>query len=44
MQTPPQRTGRASEVRINDFVGVRIQVDEHFQDKLPSGYRVSRRA
>ena len=36
-----RRTCSTCEVRVDDLVGVRIQVDEHLQDELTGGLSIS---
>lgn len=38
------RTGGAGEVRVDDLVGVGVELDEHLEDELACGDRVARRA
>ena len=37
------RTGGAGEVRVDDLVGVGVELDEHLEDELTCGDRVARR-
>lgn len=43
-RTQPERTGRTSEMGVDDLVGVGVEVDEHLEYEFSRGDRVSGRA
>lgn len=43
MNSSKVRTGGASEVRVDDLIGVGIELDEHLENKLARCDRITRR-